>query len=711
MSEEPTNQTAAPQGETALENLSPEISDQDLAEEIIKVESLKERPDHESKEFVDMMLLYSQSLREIREGEVVRGRIVAINDKEIAIDIGFKAEGTIPIEEFQNPELLHIGDEITVFLDKVEDQEGQLLLSKRKADFMATWDNMVRNFETQAVIKGKITRRIKGGMVVDLNGIDAFLPGSQIDIHPIRDFDALVGQDMDFRIVKINELRKNIVLSHKVLIEESLAEVREKILLEMDIGSVMEGTVKNITDFGVFVDLGGVDGLLHITDLSWGRIRHPSEVVKLDEKITVKIIDFDPLRKRVSIGYKQLQPHPWEGVEKRYPIGAKVKGKVVSITNYGAFIELEKGVEGLIHVSEMSWTQHIKHPSALLSIGDEVEALVLSMDAPERKISLGMKQVEPDPWETLETKYGVGSKHTGVVRELVPFGAFVELEDNIEGLVHISDLSWTKKVRHPGEVVKKGDEIDVVILGFDRGERRIALGYKQIHESPWDKFETIFTAGAMTKGKVVRMIDKGVIVELPEGVEGFVPNSQLGRDDEGSIRKRLTIGVELDLAVMEFEKEAKRIVLSAVEARKQMEKAEFKEFVESRKEEAKEEAQEKPKEEIAPTKAKPKAKKEKAKKAPKVEKPPAETAVETTEMAETSPAEAPIVPEPEAPVEETVLESPEEKPQKAKPKASKPRAKKSAKPKAEAQEETSTENTAHEPEPSEPEEKATESTE
>jgi small subunit ribosomal protein S1 len=708
MSEEPTNQTAAPQGETALENLSPEISDQDLAEEIIKVESLKERPDHESKEFVDMMLLYSQSLREIREGEVVRGRIVAINDKEIAIDIGFKAEGTIPIEEFQNPELLHIGDEITVFLDKVEDQEGQLLLSKRKADFMATWDNMVRNFETQAVIKGKITRRIKGGMVVDLNGIDAFLPGSQIDIHPIRDFDALVGQDMDFRIVKINELRKNIVLSHKVLIEESLAEVREKILLEMDIGSVMEGTVKNITDFGVFVDLGGVDGLLHITDLSWGRIRHPSEVVKLDEKITVKIIDFDPLRKRVSIGYKQLQPHPWEGVEKRYPIGAKVKGKVVSITNYGAFIELEKGVEGLIHVSEMSWTQHIKHPSALLSIGDEVEALVLSMDAPERKISLGMKQVEPDPWETLETKYGVGSKHTGVVRELVPFGAFVELEDNIEGLVHISDLSWTKKVRHPGEVVKKGDEIDVVILGFDRGERRIALGYKQIHESPWDKFETIFTAGAMTKGKVVRMIDKGVIVELPEGVEGFVPNSQLGRDDEGSIRKRLTIGVELDLAVMEFEKEAKRIVLSAVEARKQMEKAEFKEFVESRKEEAKEEAQEKPKEEIAPTKAKPKAKKEKAKKAPKVEKPPAETAVETTEMAETSPAEAPIVPEPEAPVEETVLESPEEKPQKAKPKASKPRAKKSAKPKAEAQEETSTENTAHEPEP---EEKATESTE
>jgi small subunit ribosomal protein S1 len=498
---------------------------------------------------------------------------------------------------------------------------------------------------------------------------------------------------MDFRIVKINELRKNIVLSHKVLIEESLAEVREKILMEIDIGSVMEGTVKNITDFGVFVDLGGVDGLLHITDLSWGRIRHPSEVVKLDEKIQVKIIDFDPLRKRVSVGYKQLQPHPWEGIEGRFPVGAKVKGKVVSITNYGAFIELEKGVEGLIHVSEMSWTQHIKHPSALLSIGDEVEAVVLSMDAPERKISLGMKQIEPDPWETLETKYGIGSKHKGTVRELVPFGAFVELEDNIEGLVHISDLSWTKKVRHPGEVVKKGDEVEVVILGFDRNERRIALGYKQIHESPWDKFETIYTHGALTRGKVVRLIDKGIIVELPESVEGFVPNSQLGRDDEGSVRKRLTIGSEIDLMVMEFDKEAKRIVLSASEARKLLEKAHFQEFVEGQKEEVKADIPS----ETPPPPEKPKPKKQKAQKAPKPEVP-----IEEAEQPLTAPQEI------EAPSEIPPPETAEEKPLEVKPKAVKPKTKKSSKPKAEAVEPTLSEIPTVEPEVKPAEEKEAE---
>ena len=542
---------------------------------VIKVDSLKADSVYDLEEFEELSKLYEQSLKEIQEGELVKGRIVAIAEKEIAIDIGFKAEGSIPLDEFPEIETLHIGDEITVFLDKVEDQEGQLVLSKRKADFMVTWERMVNHFEKQDVIQGKITRRIKGGMVVDLNNIDAFLPGSQIDIHPVRDFDALVGKDMDFRIVKINELRKNIVLSHKVLIEESLAEVREKILIEMEVGQVMEGTVKNITDFGVFVDLGGVDGLLHITDLSWGRISHPSEVVQLDDKITVKIIDFDPVRKRVSIGYKQLLPHPWEGLEERYPIGAKVLGKVVSITNYGAFIELEKGVEGLIHVSEMSWTQHIKHPSTLLSIGDEVEAVVLSMDVGERKISLGMKQIEPDPWEALEQKYIADSKHKGTVRELVPFGAFVELEDGIEGLVHISDLSWTKKVHHPGEIVKKGDPIEVVILGFDRNERRIALGYKQILDSPWEKFAVDYAVNTKTTGTVVRLIDKGVIVELPDNVEGFVPNSQLGRDQEGSIRKRLNAGDELELIVVEFEMKAKRIVLSASEARKRKEREEY----------------------------------------------------------------------------------------------------------------------------------------
>jgi small subunit ribosomal protein S1 len=592
---QPVEQTQQPLTEAPVASQTPvkktvvqsdEFEDLDR---IIKVDSLGPEEAYSSEEFAELSKLYEKSLREIQEGELVKGRIVAITEKEIAVDIGFKAEGVIPIDEFPEIDTLHIGDEITVFLDKVEDQEGQLVLSKRKADFMATWERMVRHYETQDVIIGKITRRIKGGMVVDLNGIDAFLPGSQIDIHPVRDFDALVGHDMEFRIVKINELRKNIVLSHKVLIEESLAEVREKILLDMEIGQVMEGTVKNITDFGVFVDLGGVDGLLHITDLSWGRISHPSEVVALDDKNTVKIIDFDPIRKRVSIGYKQLLPHPWEGVETRYPIGAKVTGKVVSITNYGAFIELEKGVEGLIHVSEMSWTQHIKHPSAMLSIGDEIEAVVLNMDVAERKISLGMKQIEPDPWEALESKYTVGSRHMGAVRELVPFGAFIELEDGIEGLVHISDLSWTKKVHHPGEIVKKGDAIEVIILGFDRNERRIALGYKQIMESPWEKFSIDYAVGIATTGRVVRLIDKGVIVELPDGVEGFVPNSQLGKDEEGSIRKRLNAGDTLELNVVEFEKEAKRIVLSALEARKRKEKEDHEEYLKAQAEAAAEE--------------------------------------------------------------------------------------------------------------------------
>ena len=629
-------------------NLDDEYADLDV---VIKVDSLDPDPVYEDDEFDELFELYDKSLNEIVEGELVRGRIVAISDKDIAVDIGFKAEGSIPLDEFPEIETLNIGDEITVFLDKVEDKEGQLCLSKRKADFMATWERMVNHYENQDVIEGKITRRIKGGMVVDLNGIDAFLPGSQIDIHPVRDFDALVNDDMEFRIVKINELRKNIVLSHKVLIEESLAEVREKILLEMEVGQVMEGTVKNITDFGVFVDLGGVDGLLHITDLSWGRISHPSEVVTLDDKITVKIIDFDPVRKRVSIGYKQLLSHPWEGVEKRYPIGARITGKVVSITNYGAFIELEKGVEGLIHVSEMSWTQHIKHPSTLLSIGDEVEAVVLNMDVSERKISLGMKQIEPDPWEALEHKYTISSIHKGSVRELVPFGAFIELEEGIEGLVHISDLSWTKKVHHPGEIVKKGQDIEVVILGFDRNERRIALGYKQIENSPWEKFSIAYAVSTETSGKVVRLIDKGVIVELPDGVEGFVPNSQLGKDKDGSLRKRLNPGDELGLIVVEFEKGAKRIVLSAVEAKKKREQQEYEEYMkEQDRKDAESIQQEKPADGEAPpagsdeadkpVESKPKPKKDPAskkevkkekKKAPAKEEPKADSQVEPEE--------------------------------------------------------------------------------
>jgi len=653
---ETASQPALPPAEVkktaGKKSLAPEEDEFADLDQVIKVDSLVPEPVYNRSEFSDLFRLYDKSLKEIREGELVKGRIVAISDKEIAVDIGFKAEGTIPLDEFPEIDTLNIGDEITVFLDKVEDQEGQLVLSKRKADFMATWDRMVRHYETQDVIQGKITRRIKGGMVVDLSGIDAFLPGSQIDIHPVRDFDALVGQDMDFRIVKINELRKNIVLSHKVLIEESLAEVREKILLEMEVGQVLEGTVKNITDFGVFVDLGGVDGLLHITDLSWGRISHPSEVVALDDKITVKIIDFDPVRKRVSIGYKQLLPHPWEGVEQRYPIGARMTGKVVSITNYGAFIELEKGVEGLIHVSEMSWTQHVKHPSSLLSIGDEVEAVVLNMDVDERKISLGMKQIEPDPWEALEHKYTVGSRHQGTVRELVPFGAFIELEEGIEGLVHISDLSWTKKVHHPGEIVKKGQAIEVIILGFDRNERRIALGFKQVQESPWEKFALQYAVGVETQGRVVRLIDKGVIVELPDGVEGFVPNSQLGKDKEGSIRKRLNPGDDLSLVVVEFEKEAKRIVLSAVEARKRKEQAEYQAYLKAQ-EAAAAAAEAEKAEKAAAAEAKPKKPAKKAKAAGKI---PVEKAAEEKPPAE-KPAEEAALEKPSEPAAEEVSET------------------------------------------------------
>ena len=688
--EQPTEESAAEEELPAQPESGPVITPE--AEKVIRVDTLQDEPEYSPEEFARLVKLYEGSLTEIKEGSLVQGRIVALSEKEVAIDIGFKAEGVIPLDEFDDKETLKIGEEIDVFLDKVEDKEGQLVLSKRKADFVHTWDRMMEAYRNNEIVHGEITRRIKGGMVVDLMKIDAFLPGSQIDIHPIRDFDALVGQEMDFRIVKINELRKNIVLSHKVLLEESLAEVRSKKLSEMFVGQILEGTVKNITDFGVFVDLGGVDGLLHITDLSWGRINHPSEVVGLDDKITVKVIDYDLIRKRISIGYKQLQPHPWEGVEERYPLNSKVSGKVVSITNYGAFVELERGVEGLIHISEMSWTQHIKHPSSLLSIGDEVEIMVLSLDVEERKISLGLKQVEPDPWEALAEKYVIGSTHSGFVRDLMPFGAFVELEDGIEGLVHISDLSWTKKVRHPGEIVKKSDQIDVVILGFDRNERRIALGYKQTQVNPWDHFKSQYAVKTLTTGKIVRLIDKGIIVELPLEVEGFVPNSQLGRDADGPIRKRLKPGDTLELMVAEFDKDAKRIVLSATEVRKLAERASYEKYKKA-KEEAETDKESKVKdkaladaeadiikEEEADKPAKAKKPKKKPQKKPTVED---KKEIDSGE-AEEKPAEAivqPSIEESTAPEPAPPPEKPSEKPEQDKPVEDKPVEKKTKKPK------------------------------
>ncbi|MDD8019421.1 MAG: 30S ribosomal protein S1, partial [Bacteroidota bacterium] len=416
---------------------------------------------YSDEEFKQLSAMYEGTLGKISQGEIVKGKIAFIGHNDVVLDIGFKSEGTVSIGEFPNIKELKIGDEVEVFLESIEDKDGQLVLSRKRADFMRVWERVTRSFETGEVISGKIMRRIKGGLVVDVLGIDAFLPGSQIDVRPVRDFDALINKEMDFRVVKVNHPSENIVVSHKILVEEELSDQRKAILSGLEKGQILEGTVKAISDFGVFIDLGGVDGLVHITDLSWGRINHPSEVVKLDQTVNVVVLDFDMEKKRISLGMKQLQAHPWEKIDEKYPVGTKVSGKVVSLTDYGAFIEIEKGIEGLIHISEMSWTQHIKHPSQSVSMGQVIEAVILSLDVAGKKISLGMKQLEPDPWNTLMLKYPIGSKHQGVVRNLTNFGVFVELEQGIDGLIHISDLSWTKKIRHPGEVVKKGENIDV----------------------------------------------------------------------------------------------------------------------------------------------------------------------------------------------------------------------------------------------------------
>ncbi len=517
-------------------------------------------------ELLELAKLYDESFRDIKEGEIIKGKIVGINDDNVIIDVGFKSDGSVPKSEFASTEEISVGAEVDIVIESVEDEEGNLVLSKKRADFLKIWEKIVHAYENEEVLTGKILRRIKGGMVVDLMGIEAFLPGSQIDIRPVRDFDAFVGQVMDFKIVKINIPTENVVVSHKVLIEETIADQRREILESLEPGQILEGTVKAITDFGVFVDLGGVDGLIHITDLSWGRIKHPSEVVKLDEKIKVVVTDYDTEKKRISLSLKQLQKHPWEDIDQKYHVGDKVSGRVVSLTDYGAFIEIEKGIEGLIHISEMSWTKHISHPSQFVSMGQIVDAVILSLDKEEKKISLGMKQLTPDPWEELMKKFPVGSKHKGIVRNLTNFGVFVELGPGIDGLVHISDLSWTKKVRHPGEIVKKGDEIEVVVLGVDTEQRKISLGHKQVKDNPWDSFENIYAVGKAVKGKVVRIIEKGLIVELPEEVDGFVPISQLSPAKIKNLSYCFPVDTELDLIVVEFDKENKKIVLSSLAA-------------------------------------------------------------------------------------------------------------------------------------------------
>jgi small subunit ribosomal protein S1 len=535
--------------------------------------------DYTQEEFEKLANLYTESFRDVKQGELVKGRLVRIQDDNVIIDVGFKSEGTIPRSEFSEEDQLQVGQEVEVVLESVEDQEGNLVLSKARADFLRIWQKVLNAHETGDIIQGKIIKRIKGGMVVDLIGMEAFLPGSQIDIRPIRDFDALVGQTMDFKVVKVNIPTENVVVSHKVLIEEEISDQRKAILESLERGQILEGVVKAITDFGVFVDLGGVDGLIHITDLSWGRINHPSEIVKLDETLKIVVTDFDEAKKRISLSLKKLLPHPWEKIEEKYKIGDKVSGRVVSLTDYGAFIEIEKGIEGLIHNSEMSWTQHIKHPSQVVAMGQIIEAVILSLDKEEKKISLGIKQLEPDPWQTLMIKYPVGSRHTGIARNLTNFGVFVELEPGVDGLVHISDLSWTKKIRHPGEVVKKGESLEVTVLGVDVDSRKISLGHKQIMENPWDTFEEKFSIGTITEGKVVRIIEKGLIAELPEGVDGFVPANQLSTSKLKNFATHFPVDDVIPVKVIEFDKNNKKIVLSTIAALKDKTDKEIEEYL------------------------------------------------------------------------------------------------------------------------------------
>jgi small subunit ribosomal protein S1 len=539
--------------------------------------------EYSKEEFLTLANLYADSFKDVKEGEMVKAKIVRIQGDQIILDVGFKSEGSVSKQEFHESEEIKIGKEIEVVLESVEDQEGNLVLSKARADFLKIWEKVVRAYETGEILQGKIIKRIKGGMVVDLMGMEAFLPGSQIDIIPIRDFDAFVGQTMDFKVVKVNIPTENVVVSHKVLVEEEISGQRESILNSLEKGQILEGTVKAITDFGVFVDLGGVDGLVHITDLSWGRINHPNEVVKLDQIIKVVVTDFDEEKKRISLSLKKLLPHPWEDIDQKYKIGDKVSGRVVSLTDYGAFIEIEKGIEGLIHNSEMSWTQHIKHPSQVVAMGQVVEAVILSLDKDEKKISLGIKQLEPDPWESLMQKYPVGSKHTGIARNLTNFGVFVELEPGVDGLVHISDLSWTKKIRHPGEVVKKGEKLDVIVLSVEVDQRKISLGHKQVQDNPWDNFERIYAVGSPTEGKVVRIIEKGLIAELPEKVDGFVPVTQLATNKIKNLANHFPVDDILNLKVIEFDKENKKIVLSAIAAMKEKSEDEIKNYLEKHK--------------------------------------------------------------------------------------------------------------------------------
>ena len=509
-----------------------------------------------SKEELDKA--YDETLNKVSEHQVTEGTVISVDKKEVIVNIGYKSDGIIQASEFRYNPNLKVGDKVEVYVENQEDRKGQLILSHKKARLSKSWDRVNAALENEEVIQGFIKCRTKGGMIVDVFGIEAFLPGSQIDVHPIRDYDQFVNKTMEFKVVKINQEFRNVVVSHKALIEEEIEAQKREIISKLEKGQILEGTVKNITSYGVFVDLGGVDGLIHITDLSWGRVDDPHKVVELDQKINVVILDFDDEKKRIALGLKQLTPHPWDALDANLKVGDKVKGKVVVIADYGAFVEIQPGVEGLIHVSEMSWSQHLRSAQDFLSVGDEVEAVILTLDRDERKMSLGIKQLKEDPWEAIEVKYPVGSKHTAKVRNFTNFGVFVELEEGVDGLIHISDLSWTKKVKHPSEFTQVGSEIDVVVLDIDKDNRRLSLGHKQLEDNPWNQFEATYTVGSVHEGKIIELLEKGAVVSLEKGVEGFATPKHLVKED-GS---QATLGEELPFKVIEFNKDSKRIILS-----------------------------------------------------------------------------------------------------------------------------------------------------
>ncbi|HKI90430.1 MAG TPA: 30S ribosomal protein S1 [Draconibacterium sp.] len=513
---------------------------------------------YSEKERTNLENLYNDTLNTVSEKEVLEGTVISLNKREVVVDIGYKSDGIVSLNEFRyNPDL-KVGDKVDVYIESLEDKKGQMILSHKKARATRSWERVNEALEKDEIIKGYIKCRTKGGMIVDVFGIEAFLPGSQIDVKPIRDYDVFVGKTMEFKVVKINHEYRNVVVSHKALIEAELEQQKKEIIAKLEKGQVLEGTVKNVTSYGVFMDLGGVDGLIHITDLSWGRISHPSEIVELDQKLNVVILDFDDDKKRIALGMKQLTPHPWDKLDDNLKVGDTVKGKVVVIADYGAFVEIAPGVEGLIHVSEMSWSQHLRSAQDFLKVGDEVEAQILTLDREERKMSLGIKQLKEDPWENIDSKFGVGTKHKATVRNFTNFGVFVEITEGVDGLIHISDLSWTKKIKHPSEFTAVGEDIEVVVLDIDKDNRRLSLGHKQLEENPWDVFETIFTPDSIHEGTVVELMDKGAVIALPYGVEGFATPRHLVKEDGTSVKQ----DEKLDFKVIEFNKSAKRIIVS-----------------------------------------------------------------------------------------------------------------------------------------------------